>query len=143
MRALPGLLVSVVISAAMAGCARTSPAEPALLTASVDSEVGLRVGQVLEVGDLPLRIRFEGVASDSRCPADVVCVWEGDAGVVLRIMAGGGAGETVEVHTALEPRDHSAAGYVISLETLAPEPMSGSSIPQAEYLATIRVSTAP
>jgi hypothetical protein len=74
----------------------------------------LRPGQSAKVEDL--RIEFVAIASDSRCPPDVTCVWEGDAVVRLDVN-----GQTVELHTH-QPKPASVLGYTIELRSLSREP---------------------
>ncbi|MSR22573.1 MAG: hypothetical protein EXR92_03365 [Gemmatimonadetes bacterium] len=137
------VIARTLLTLALTGCAGASPAESVILTAPVDSLVTLRLGQIVQIAGGPLRIRFEGVTSDSRCPTNVVCVWEGDATVHLRVAAGEGEGSAVELHTSLDPRSHVTAGYRITLEELGPAPQSGAPISQAGYSAGIRVISVP
>src|SRR5215207_11333447 len=66
--------------AATAAC--SSPNEPG---GAFRTEVTLRPGEVTAVASTPLRIGFERVASDSRCPATALCIQSGDAQVVFNV----------------------------------------------------------
>ena len=73
-----------------------------------------------------VRLTFERVSEDSRCPTDVTCIWEGDAVVVLKVKVEAEEA-TREVHTqGGEPRSRKApAGdYVVTLVRLDPAPRS-------------------
>lgn len=68
-----------------------------------------------------VRVRFVTLVSDSRCPANAVCVWEGDASVRLLVRVGGTTRDTV-LHTFLEPRSLSIGRYVITITRVLPYP---------------------
>jgi hypothetical protein len=75
-------------------------------------------------------IRFDHITEDSRCPADVDCVWEGRATISLSLIAG----DTVDgvqlsipgfVDVDSEPRSSQSAvvnGYTLTLLQLDPYP---------------------
>ncbi|MDH3457612.1 MAG: hypothetical protein OER90_12310, partial [Gemmatimonadota bacterium] len=50
---------------------------------TVGEEFQLAVGERVSIPEENLWLRFLGIASDSRCPSDVVCVWEGDGAVLI------------------------------------------------------------
>ena len=106
----------VVVVALLFACGG-SPTSP-----SANSDLMLRLGETQEAGDL--RITFAEVVTDSRCPPDVVCVWAGDAEVVLRVRDGNRQGE-VRLHThggSNFPRSATFAGYEFTLENLGLKP---------------------
>jgi hypothetical protein len=51
-------------------------------------EVKIDLGDTVDGGSEDLRIGFLDVTEDSRCPANVVCVWAGRANVLLGVVAG-------------------------------------------------------
>lgn len=81
---------------------------------------------------------FERVASDSRCPMDALCVWAGDAIVVLTI-SGDGQPAARELHTIAGSSEASYSGYMIKLISLAPYPRSDRQIRPEDYVATLSV----
>jgi hypothetical protein len=82
-------------------------------------------------------IRFREVTEDSRCPSNVVCVWEGNGQVALTLSTPGDARETL-LNTASEPRRIEFAGIAIALASLAPYP-SGDPVDPGAYVATFEV----
>ena len=84
-------------------------------------------------------IAFVGVTEDSRCPVDVVCVWEGDAAAAIELTMGTGPTHAFTLHTALEPNAAEHAGYRVGLLRLDPLPRSGSVIEPGTYRATLSV----
>jgi carboxymethylenebutenolidase len=83
-----------------------------------------------------------GVTEDSRCPADVLCVWQGRVSVLVNVMQGqqniGGITLTLgeDENLALQTFDE----YYIKLIKVEPYPFSSHEIQTSEYVATLRVS---
>jgi len=89
--------------------------------------------------DNKLKLRFEGVGADSRCPIDVMCVWAGDGEVFLNISTGNYS-QRYTVHTTLEPREIVIENYLIQLINLLPAPRSDRRIKPEEYNVDIRTT---
>jgi hypothetical protein len=94
----------------------------------------------MTLSDAAITIRFNGVAGDSRCPADVMCVWGGDAQVQIEVVSvRGGGRQSYELHTGdMRPVQHD--DLTISLVELNPYPFSARTIEQGDYRATLRVT---
>ena len=108
----------------------TGPGEGATL----GREFTLRPGESATIESTDLVVSFEKVAEDSRCPADAVCVWAGDAVVVLKV------GEaSLELRSTSAPE--SVVGtYRVRLERVEPYVYSGRPIPPEAYRAVLRVT---
>lgn len=138
-------LSSFIIAAAsftLAACASTNaPTGPVVYSlAEAEDSVRVRAGQTLIVDGI--RIRFNAVENDSRCPADVVCVWEGDAIVSLAVEQNcecRSLAFELRLHTSLEPRAGAAWGYRVELRGLTPQPRVSSPIKPEAYVAWLRV----
>lgn len=102
--------------------------------------VEIPIGEERKIGDL--RIAFEGVAEDSRCPEGVVCVWAGNARAHFSATDRGGQRVEFDLNTGLQPRAHRFGGYTIKLEKLVPHPHVNREIKVDEYVATVFVSPA-
>ncbi len=90
-----------------------------------------------QVAGSKLRVRFVEMVEDSRCPADVECVWAGNAKIRLQVKQSGRT-ETI----TLETMNSSAVvidGYSFKLTELTPVPRSNIRIDQSKYVATIDV----
>lgn len=124
---------------ALAGCRSTAPVAPQV-SAVLDETFALRVGQQVNVGTEPLRLFFDAVTEDSRCPTDVVCVWEGNAKVRLRASTPGSGAITIDLNTSLQPRDTVVFAYDVALERLDPQPVAATKTPQDRYVAYLKVS---
>jgi len=99
----------------------------------------LRAGQTARVGTGGLVVGFRGVATDSRCPVDVVCAWAGDAEMRVPVTIGRMAWTSLALHTTLEPRSAKFRDYTITVVGLRPEPRSGQTISPERYVVTLRV----
>ena len=120
------------------GCA-AGPSEPQ--PAALGESFTLKAGESARIEAEALQIRFEDVPTDSRCPTDVECVWEGDATVRVRAQKASRAGERLELHTsAREQTSVVYEGYEIRLLQLAPHSVSGRTIEQTDYKATLEVT---
>jgi len=131
-------LACAAIVAATAGC--SSPNEPG---GNFRTEVTLRPGEVTAVASTPLRVGFERVASDSRCPADALCIQSGDALVVFRVSIEGAAAADISLRTrggtTGENLTAVVAGYELSVAGLQPYPISASPIAPGDYRVTLVV----
>ena len=103
------------------------------------SDFELEPGKTVQLAGTGVRVTFLEVASDSRCPVDVVCVTAGDAEIRLSVV-GEGEDRTVSLHTMQEPRGATIGAVRLELTGLVPSPRSTVTIPPQEYRATIRWS---
>jgi len=133
-----GGLPSFVALMLLASCA-TSPSAPRAV--SLAERFTLAPGQTAEVEGTGLRVTFESVSADSRCPVDVTCVWEGDAVVMVSVQATGSARLQHELHTSGRyPTEADAGDYRVRLVEVAPAPRSGASPAPGDYRVTLLVS---
>jgi hypothetical protein len=109
-------------------------------TVSVDTRFTLAPGETASVQGLGVRLRFEGVTGDSRCPADALCIQGGDA--IVKVAASGDAGSVnLELHTGDLSKASVTYGNVrVSLVELQPYPFSSRTIEPGDYRATLLVS---
>ena len=108
---------------------------------ALGEEFVLRVGQTAALdGGTGLRLAFEAVLEDSRCPVEVTCVWAGDAVVAIAVDGTGGDTKTLELHTNSDFGTESITdGYRVRLIELSPLPREGSTIEVDRYQATLVV----
>lgn len=142
-RSLPALVVLLVL-----GCGQSGPTEGlpgpdpageqqvALEEGTTEFELG--VGETVRLAGRDLAVTLSGVADDSRCPIDAVCVWQGDAAVQLILTTSRGR-ERATLHTALDPRAIRRAGLVLDVVGVSPAPHSGRRIPEDAYRVRLRV----
>ena len=132
--------LAVVLALGAASCRTAGDGDaPSAPGAPGMGEVQLAPGESARVDGL--RVRFEGVTGDSRCPVDVQCVWEGDAVVVVTAVETSGDQAALELHTAGRfPRAATYGRYRVRLVALSPQPRQGQSVPAGQYRATLRIT---
>jgi len=126
-----GAVVALTVSA---GCATTAPRAP---QGPVNALLTLSPGQTSAVAGGPVRVRFDGVKSDSRCPADAACIQAGEAIVTITVVAS-------DRRQAYELRVPGATpvvhdGLTVAVERLDPPPAGSRPIRPADYRLTLRV----
>ncbi len=117
----------------MAPCGQ-SHAEP-----SLKEEVRIAPGQTVSIRNETLKIRFESVIADSRCPKGEQCISAGNAEILIELEAKGTQVQSVRLNTMNEPREVDYDGYGVRLVTLDPVPISNRAIDPTKYLATFLV----
>lgn len=115
LKSLPLLLLALL---ALSAC-REDPVCP--LQVGVGEPFTLMKGECATV-DRTLRVVFDSVLEDSRCPTDVVCVWEGNAKVGLSWAVGSTKPQSFVLNTHQGfTTDTVIMGYTISLDDLKPQ----------------------
>jgi len=110
--------------------------------AQLDREFKLRAGEQVALNRTRLRIKFDTVENDSRCPKDVTCVWAGNAAARFQLSVGRRS-KTVTLNTggnATFVREVEYQGYKVKLVDLSPSPLSKQKIAASAYTATLLVS---
>lgn len=101
----------------------------------------LKYGQELTVKGQNLKVKFESLLEDSRCPKDVKCIWEGDAKLVISVRRGNAKESKIELHTS---GNFAQTGkynqYVIKLVALDPYPRTSVQEKRRAYLATLLIT---
>jgi hypothetical protein len=133
------LIAAAALVAATAAC--SSPNEPG---GAFHTEVTLRPGDVTAVASTPLRIGFERVAADSRCPATALCIQSGDALVVFNVSVAGSGAAEIRLRTVGGTTGQdliaSVGGYELSIAGLQPYPETTTPIPSSDYRVTVSIS---
>jgi len=136
---LIGFLSITLVSLEQESFAQSSA--PISIEANLDSEFALQVNQSAEIKSEDMKITFLNITSDSRCPSDVTCIWQGQAGIELDVQKG-----EVESTVSLSiggdssPEESIFNSYLIQLVDLSPYPISTKNIQPEDYTATIKVT---
>ena len=101
-----------------------------------EKSVTVKVEQEKFVPGTRIKVKFIEVVEDGRCPADVNCVWAGNAKIKLQLSKGSDK-EEVELNTTVRPRTIEFGGYSFRLAGLAPYPRSNVRINRLGYVATL------
>ena len=94
----------------------------------------LKVGEVLTFGDTS--VQFIKVISDSRCPKNVECIWQGEAKVLLGMIVEGRKISEVEVVIASGDQSFPVLqeqGLLLNVYGLSPYPEVGRNHGLTEY----------
>jgi hypothetical protein len=108
--------------------------------AQAQSQMQLRVGQQKSISNGKVRVKFISVTEDSRCPADVDCVWAGNAKVKIQVWVRGGETKIFELNTNGGEKAGTADAYRVQLESLTPARHSKRKIRQNDYRAAFSIT---
>ncbi len=126
---------SLFLLSVFIGCA--SPTGPQL-----GDEFQLQVGEHVVLRGIGAWVAFGGVSEDSRCASQAMCVWAGDAAVLVETAPYPDALEahfkTDTLHTNLDPKLLSFGSAELVLIRLEPYPETTGSIPADAYVATFK-----
>ena len=108
----------------------------------------LHLGESVSLESEQLDVLFETFYSDSRCPSDVDCIWEGQAEIGLRVIDGI-TGDTSHIplirRPGRDPLTHykDTLGLRFDFIEFDPYPISTVRIPDSERIATLAVFRNP
>lgn len=101
-------------------------------------DISVRLGRKVVLKELT--VRFDAVASDSRCPEGARCIWEGDADVKVQLKAGRKT-RIFHLHTSQRyAQEGEFAGYIVRLISLSPHPKAGERLKAKNYVAVLRLT---
>lgn len=131
-----GFLALLVAAAGTTAVAET--------TVKVGLDFNLRVNETAKVRDTNLKVRFEGVDKDTRCPMDVQCVQAGDALITIEL-AQGIAKDRYEttshvLHSNQEPKTAQSSPFTVTVLGLSPQVRSNRQIRPTDYIVTLRIT---
>jgi hypothetical protein len=113
---------------------------PKVKRAALGQEFKLRVGEQVLIKETGLKISFQSVAEDSRCPKSVDCIWAGNGKVVVHVSGNRRKAADVELNTGLDPKEKRFQGYDIKLVSLDPYPEKPGKIKSSDYVLTLVVN---
>lgn len=120
------------------GCSDNSgPTAPN--TRRLDEPFSLRVGEQATIPSENLGVGFNSVSADYRCPIDVVCVWSGDADVLMSLVRLPNPVQPFTIRL-YQPNEQSVLGYRVKLLELNPPMRSQVSLDPRGYTVKIVVS---
>jgi hypothetical protein len=106
----------------------------------------IKVGDSRQVADTDLTIRFENVVEDNRCPAQVICIQNGRAGIQLIVEEPDTRESEVVMYIPGRVEtpftDNGVVfhrGRYFKLLRLSPYPYPGTSIPSGSYEALLEI----
>lgn len=118
-------------------------AKHASQVARLGQEFKLRIGRQVTLKHEGLHVKFVAVKEDSRCPADVQCIWAGNAAVQIQVSIRGRHSKSLTLNSNSAPSrsgDDQYRGYKFKLVDLSPYPRQNQKGKSQEYVATLLVS---
>ncbi len=136
MKKLVGILLAATAVALLLSCSGSS----ANVSASLDKEFTLVIGQTAKISSENLTIKFMDVTADSRCPSDVECPWAGQVKVLLNIKSGSSSQEVELTQLGAGNDEGQKIGNYTYKFTVEPYPISTHQIEKSEYRLLLTVS---
>ncbi len=143
MQALPLLIIVNVICGCSGNSRRDGQRHKSeAVQAKLDTPITLAFSKIASVEDEKILIEFADLTEDSRCPVNVICVWEGQVTVALNISIDGTESGAISLtsragHEKLALADIN--GYSIRLAKVEP-PKTKDEIELSEYIITLIIS---
>ncbi len=95
-------------------------------------------GESVKIPGDTTTVKFTDVTADSRCPANVQCVWAGEATIALTV--GGTQHVSLTLGADASKATARAGGGQMTFTALKPAPVANSTINKADYVATLKFS---
>ncbi|OUC12810.1 MAG: hypothetical protein B0A82_20775 [Alkalinema sp. CACIAM 70d] len=105
----------------------------------IDQELNLKLGQEVVLPQSQIKLTFESVLTDSRCPIDVECYWAGNAEVKLKLQRKRKI-TTAVLNTMERDQVVKYRSYTIRLAKLSPDRHSGKVISPNDYEVTLKIN---
>lgn len=110
--------------------------------AHLDEEFSLRIGQTASIAGENLKIRFDEVVEDSRCPKGVTCIWAGRVSCIVQLTDSDSFYEMVLTQSGLTDQyaKETYRKYQFAFR-VEPYPEEAKKIPSDKYRLLLIVST--
>ena len=110
-------------------------------TSSVNpNQFQLKINQTASLESDTIKVKFLNVTSDSRCPTDVTCVWEGEAKIVVNILKDGQDLGDFNLTSRAVQNNQAFDGHQIKITKIDPSPTSDKRISLSDYVVTFTIS---
>lgn len=110
-------------------------------TSDVNSnQFQLKVNQTASLESDTVKVKFLNVISDSRCPTDVTCVWEGEAKIAVNIIKDGQDLGDFNLTNRAGQNNQVFDGHRIQITKIDPSPISDKKIALSDYVVTLTIS---
>jgi hypothetical protein len=122
------------------GCNQTLPSA----TAKLGQEFQLNIGQSATLSDAELKVKFDDVIEDSRCPGDVVCIWAGRVSCMMEITIDNAINKTVLTQSGLTGDYTTEQFQQYQLQfRVEPYPRTDTEIKDSDYRLLLTITKAP
>lgn len=121
------LVAALAFSVTLSACATTA-AVPIVDGGQVRTDGMVQIDEPVRVGAVV--VTPKRVLEDSRCPANVQCIWAGRV-VLETVISGSGWRETANLELGKEYRSQ---GTALALVKVSPDKVTGNALAPADYL---------
>ena len=113
-------------------------------TVGLGESFSLAVGQSALIDGEDLAIKFIDVVADSRCPSDVVCIWQGEVACLVEVTYSDTDQQMVLTYPGLtqEPSESQFGSYQFTF-SVEPYPEAGKEIGKSEYRLNLLITKTP
>ena len=129
------MVAGTALAVAVGGCATVETA----VVANPGAAFELAIAQTAAVNGRNVRITFNRVTEDSRCPVDVTCVWAGDAKIELAIARDGAATEKRIISITAPNNEVTVGDLTIRFVALAPVSRQSEPSSSRQYVAQLTI----
>lgn len=131
----------ILLASCVFGCSATHEPTDCVggtIASDLDQPFTLRVGDRAILDGAGVQVHLSQVTEDSRCPSNplILCAWEGDGAVLVRIERPYKYSLRDTLHTTLDPKTLAMGDFTLELQQLDPYPETTEPIPQGDYVAT-------
>jgi hypothetical protein len=131
------LLLLLITAGLVATCCNGSVTTVNELPATVR----LAIGEEVRVRSPELRLRFDRVLQDSRCPMGALCIVAGSATLKLRVTGPGAPADSSLVLDNTRP--DSSTGVILRVTAVTPLPQIGATIDPGSYRVILEIARLP
>ena len=131
-----GVMIAILFNPSLSFADAKSPANVS------ETQFQLKVNETFLLESGGIKVQLLNVTSDSRCPSDVTCIWQGEAKVLVNVIQNNqDIGNFILTSRSGQPdlAVQSFDGYSIQVAKVEPYPMSGKKISLSDYLVTFSI----
>ncbi len=110
------------------------------ISAAPGEEFALAPAQAAVIDGAAMKIRFEDVTGDSRCPEGATCIWEGEASIPVKITYAGVVNDLALVQPGGGAAAEAGFGSYVLTFNLTPYPQAGQEIEPPDYRLHMKVT---
>ena len=134
------VIFSVLLATALITTTACAP-EAGAKTVGLGESFSLAIGQSASIDGEDLAIKFIHVVADSRCPSDVVCIWQGEVACLVEVTYSGTGQQMVLTYPGLtqEPSESQFGSYQFTF-SVEPYPEAGKEIGKSEYRLNLLIT---